>query len=155
VFNVASVKSLVDKKFIEGYTALLAQLDSKLGAEVEVGASVFDSGVFVTELGPGSIIGAELSRYNRPGYRNARFPSQFSYEAKGSVEFLVLPKSMIINVNNHVGSRLRSQILVRLLILLQDDCIKKMDTFALEQLQQWCVLTPQRVYYRALVIMCI
>ncbi len=103
VFNVASVKSAVDKKFIEGYTTLLMQLDSKLGAEVEVGASVSDAGIFVTELGPGSIIGAELSRYNRPGYRNARFPSQFSYEANGFVDFLVLPKSMIINVNNQVG----------------------------------------------------
>ncbi len=93
MFNVASVKSLADKKFIESCTALLVQLDSKLGAEVEVGAAVSDSGVFVTELGPGSIIGAELRRYNRPGYSNARFPSKFSYEAKGYVEFLVLPKS--------------------------------------------------------------
>lgn len=103
VFNVASVKNLVDKKFIEGYTTLLTQLDAKLGAEVEVGAPVSESGIYVTELGPGSIIGAELSRYNRPGYRNARFPSQFSYEAKGFVDFLVLPKTLIINVNNQVA----------------------------------------------------
>ena len=136
VFNVASVKSLVDKKFIESYTALLLQLDSKLGAEVEVGAPVSDAGIFVTELGPGSIIGAELSRYNRPGYRNARFPSQFTYVANEFVDFLILPKSMIINVNNQVALDC-AYALVSVLILLQDDSIKRMDSFALEQLQQW------------------
>jgi hypothetical protein len=102
VFNVASIKSAVDRKFIDSYTTRLQQLDAKLGAEVEVGATVSDAGLFVTELGAGSIIGSELSRYNRPGFRNARFPSQFTYIANGFVDFLVLPKSMIINVNNQV-----------------------------------------------------
>ena len=106
VFNVASVKNASDKKFIEGYTSILMQLDAKLGAEVEAGVPVSDAGILVSNLAPGSIIGAELSRYNRPGYRHARFPSQFTYVADGFVDFLVLPKSMIINVNNQVSLNL-------------------------------------------------
>ena len=138
VFNVASVKNASDKKFIEGFTSFLTLLDAKLGAEVEAGAAVSDAGMFVAELGAGSIIGAELSRYNRPGYRNARFPSQFTIVANGYVEFLVLPKSMIINVNNQVLHNVYIFIMFWLVIPLQDDSIKKMDSFALEQLQQWC-----------------
>ena len=107
VFNVASVKNASDKKFIEGFTSFLTLLDAKLGAEVEVGAPVSDTGILVSQLGPGSIIGSELSRYNRPGYRHARFPSQFTYVADGFVDFLVLPKSMIINVNNQVTLKLK------------------------------------------------
>jgi hypothetical protein len=107
VFNVASVKNLSDKKFIESYTSFLTLLDAKLGADIEIGAPVSDSGILVAQLGPGSIIGSELSRFNRPGYRNARFPSQFTYVADGFVDFLVLPKSMIINVNNQVTLKLK------------------------------------------------
>jgi hypothetical protein len=102
MFAVGGVKNLLDRKHIDTYTAMLTRLDAKLGAEVEAGAAVSDAGIFVAELGAGSIIGAELSRYNRPGYRNARFPSQFTIVANGYVDFLVLPKSMIINVNNQV-----------------------------------------------------
>jgi hypothetical protein len=43
---------------------------------------------------------------------------------------------MIINVNNQVALDCAYAI-VSVLILLQDDSIKRMDSFALEQLQQW------------------
>lgn len=138
MFVAGGLKNLLDRKFIDSYTALLTRLDAKLGAEVEAGAAVSDAGMFVAELGAGSIIGAELSRYNRPGYRNARFPSQFTIVANGYVEFLVLPKSMIINVNNQVLHNVYMFIMCWLVIPRQDDSIKKMDSFALEQLQQWC-----------------